>query len=119
MKFKIKSFTKFTGKHLCQSLFVNKNEASGLRPATFLKKRPWHRCIPVNFVKFLRTPFLQNISGRHASRLSEAVISFPYYVLLLTCIYTGKMKSSSRINSPNFLTKSPNYCMPVFIQQGS
>ena len=32
--------------------------ASGLRPATLLKKRLWHRCFPVNFVKFLRTPFL-------------------------------------------------------------
>ena len=24
----------------------------------------WHRCLLVNFVKFLRTPFLQNTSGR-------------------------------------------------------
>ena len=34
------------------------------RPATLLKRRLWHRCFPVNFVKFLRTPFLQNTSGR-------------------------------------------------------
>ena len=34
------------------------------RPATLLKKRLWHRCFPVNFVKFLRTPFLQNTTGR-------------------------------------------------------
>ena len=34
------------------------------RPATLLKKRLWRRCFPVNFVKFLRTPFLQNTSGR-------------------------------------------------------
>ena len=27
-------------------------------PATFLKKRLWHRCFSVNFVKFRRTPFL-------------------------------------------------------------
>ena len=27
-------------------------------PATLLQKRPWHWCFPVNFVKFLRTPFL-------------------------------------------------------------
>ena len=33
----LRNFTKFTGKHLCQR---------------------WHRCFPVNFVKFLRTPFL-------------------------------------------------------------
>ena len=28
----------------------------GLTPATLLKKRLWHRCFPVNFAKFLRTP---------------------------------------------------------------
>ena len=39
----------FTGKHLCQSLFFNK--VAGLR------LRLWHRCFPVNFAKFLRTPF--------------------------------------------------------------
>ena len=33
------------------------------RPATLLKKRLWHRHFPVNFAKFLRTPFLQNTSG--------------------------------------------------------
>ena len=31
---------------------------------TLLKKRLWQRCFPVNFVKFLRTLFLQNTSGR-------------------------------------------------------
>ena len=34
------------------------------QPATLLKKRLWHRCFPVNFAKFLRTPFLQNNFGR-------------------------------------------------------
>ena len=51
------NFTKFTRKHLYQSLFFNK--VAGLR----LDKRLWHRCFPVNFVKFLRTPFLTKISG--------------------------------------------------------
>ena len=51
----LRNLTKFTGKHLCQSLFFNK--VAGLRPATLLKKRLWHKCFPVNFVKFLRTPF--------------------------------------------------------------
>ena len=45
----LRNFTKFTGKHLCQILFFNK--------VVF-------RCFRVNFVKFLRTPFLQNTSGR-------------------------------------------------------
>ena len=54
----LRNFAKFTGKDLCQSFFFNK--VAGLRPATLLKKRPWHRCFPVNFAKFLRSPFLQN-----------------------------------------------------------
>ena len=58
----LRNFAKFTGKHLCQSLFFNK--VADLRSATLLKKRLWHRCFPVNFAKFLKTPFLQNTSGR-------------------------------------------------------
>ena len=51
----LRNFVKFTVKHLCQSPFSNK--VAGLSRATLLKKRPWRRCFPVNFVKFLRTPF--------------------------------------------------------------
>ena len=39
----VKKFAKFIG-----------NQAL---PATLLQKRLWHRCFPVNFAKFLRTPF--------------------------------------------------------------
>ena len=38
-------------------------EGLQFRPATLSKKRLWHRCFPVNFAKFLRTSFSQNISG--------------------------------------------------------
>ena len=48
-----------------------------LRPATLLKKRLRHRSFPVNFAKFLRTPFLQNTSGQlllyHRPTLFEQV----------------------------------------------
>ena len=77
----LRNLAKFTGKHLCQSLFFNKvsglkvwnmfkvnnkdtmfllltlNIFHTLRPATLWKKRLWHRCFPVNFAKYLRTPF--------------------------------------------------------------
>ena len=36
----LRNFAKVTGKHMCQSL--------------------WHWCFPMDFAKFLRTPFLQN-----------------------------------------------------------
>ena len=61
-KVALKNFANFTGKHLCQSLFLNK--VADLRPATLLKKRLWLRCFRVNFAKFLRTPLLKNTSGR-------------------------------------------------------
>ena len=53
----LKNFTKFIGKRLCQSLFFNK--VAGLRPANLLKKRLRHKCFSVNFVKLLKTDFLQ------------------------------------------------------------
>ena len=75
-----RNFTKFTGKHLCQRLFLIKlqarpakvfleisqiTEAVALRPVLqLLKMSLWNRCFPVNFAKFLRTPFLQITSGR-------------------------------------------------------
>ena len=44
----LRNFAIFTGKQACN----------------FIKKETRHRCFPVNFTKFLRTPFLQNTSGR-------------------------------------------------------
>ena len=52
----LRNFAKFKGKHPCQRLFFNK--VAGFRPATLLKKSLWHGCFPLNFAKFLRTPFV-------------------------------------------------------------
>ena len=60
-KYVFRNFAKFTGKHQCQSLYFDK--VAGMRTATLLKERLWHRCFPVNFAKFLRAPFLQKTSG--------------------------------------------------------
>ena len=43
--------------------FPRWNACLGLGPATLLKKRLCRRCFLVNFVKFLRTPFLYNTSS--------------------------------------------------------
>ena len=53
----LKIFAIFTGKQLCQSLFVS---------YSFIKKekkRLWQRGFPVNFARFLRTPFFTEHSG--------------------------------------------------------
>ena len=55
----LKNFAKFTGKHLCQSLFFNK--VAGLRLAILLKKRLWHRCLPLNFCKVSKNTFIEHL----------------------------------------------------------
>ena len=77
----LKNFTKFTGKHQCQSLFFNK--VACLRPVTVLKKRLWHRCFPVNFAKVLRTSFLQNTSGRLLLIILSTLHSYMHCIVVL------------------------------------
>ena len=59
--------------------FLFFNKVAGLRDKTLLKKRLWHRCFPVNFAKFLRTPFLQNTSRRLFLDLVKYISSNPIY----------------------------------------
>ena len=47
----LKTFTKFTGKHLENTQVWN-----------FIKKRLQHKCFPINIAEFLRAPILKNIS---------------------------------------------------------
>ena len=46
------------------------SQDAGLRAATLLKERPWHRCFPVDFAKFLRTPFFTEHLWKTASGVS-------------------------------------------------
>ena len=99
----LRNFTKFTGKHLCQSFFFNK--VAGLRPATLLKKRLWHRCFPVNFVKFLRTPFLQNTSGRlllNSDKFGYSFIKNEITFMYILCIYKKNILILFKIDTLNF-----------------
>ena len=54
-----KNFTKFIRKNTCARVFFNK-----VAGATSLKNRLWPRCFPLNFEKFLKTPFLQSTPER-------------------------------------------------------
>ena len=70
----LKNFTKFTGKHLRQSLFKNVCvRIRGLqcveRDATFLKKRLCYRWFPVNFANFFKNIFFTEYIRATASAL--------------------------------------------------
>ena len=82
----LKNFAKFTGKHLCKSLFLIKLPAA---PATLFKKRLWHRYFPVNFAKFLRTPFLQKNSWATASEERSFFKWAPNKSVKTACVCTA------------------------------
>ena len=82
----LRNFAKFTGKHLCQSLFFNK--VAGPRPAALLKKRLWHSCFPLNFVKFLRTPFLTKHFWWLLLQCFFKVPNMVVFSILYPCYYT-------------------------------
>ena len=61
----------------------------------FIKKRLCYRCFPVNFTKFLRTPFLQSSSGRLLlnlplflkQSLNNSILSVPIPNCSITYLY--------------------------------
>ena len=76
---------KFTRKDLCQGLFFNKK--TGLQLGTFIKKRLWHRCFPMNATKFLKAAFLQNTFRQPlliflTQQLSLPLISILHYTFI-------------------------------------
>ena len=48
----LKSFEKRTGKHMCQSFFLDK--VAHHQACNFIKSRFWRRCFTVNFAKLLK-----------------------------------------------------------------
>ena len=87
----LKDFAKFTGKHLCRSLFLNK--VVGFRSAILLKKRFRNKCFPVSFVKLNNTTKWQllNTQNFQISYFAEFrwlfldmfyVFVFPFYLIV-------------------------------------
>ena len=77
----LKNFVKLTGKHLCWSIFFNKN--TGLQACNFIQKRLKQGCFPDNIAKLLRITILKNVCERLLLRV------FPF-MLVLTFSYMKK-----------------------------
>ena len=74
-----RNFTKFTGKHLCQSLFFNK--VAGLR----------NRCFPVNFVRSPTISFYSTllddyfyVNIRQIQNISKLVSAILYQIFIFS-----------------------------------
>ena len=89
----LRNFTKWKGKHVCQSLFFNK--VAGLRPANLLKKRLWHRCFPVKFCEIFKNTFFYRTALVAASENSNLCVfstdftsfSVSFFLSLLITIF--------------------------------
>ena len=66
----LKNFTKFTGKHLCQSLLFNK--IAGLRPTTLLKKETLGQVFSSEFCEISKNTFFHRTPLVAASDMSLA-----------------------------------------------
>ena len=68
-----------------------------LKPATLIKKRLCHRYFPVNFAKFLKTPFLPDTSWRLLLWIASAGVIYHgkcnYYVLINCARHSVRRKS--------------------------
>ena len=115
----LKNFVNLTGKNLCRSLF---SYAGLSRSATLLKKRLRHRCFPVNFVKFIKTPFYWRppvavSSNFKATGFTEAVMQMNFkishdllHLNILSstwhfCVYFRECKLSFYISTALWLRK--------------
>ena len=80
-----------------------------LMPATLLKKRLWHRCFPVNFAKFLRTPFLQKTFGGwfwwYELTLAVIYMYIYIYIYIYKCThYRGRSRAAATSKMEYFVT---------------
>ena len=95
---------------MCQSLFFNR--VVGLRSATLLKKKLWHRCFPVNFAKFLRTPFVHKTSGQLLIWTTASETSNTKYLELIkrrSKVQEKNMSCKCALNFDQWKTFSENY----------
>ena len=96
----LKNFTKFKGKHLCWSLFFNKDP--GLRPATLLRKRLQQR-FSCEFCEVFKNTFLQNTSRRLLLFLIYLTVPFCKEVLYICSNLLLLEKSTKTHNFGIFL----------------
>ena len=84
-------------------------------PATLFKKRLWHRCFPVNFAKFLRTPFLtehlQWLLLSNAQPINQSVMWAHVFMLLISAAWlTNHLTVLACQQSSNLNSRCIIYC---------
>ena len=97
----LRNLAKFTGKHLCRNLFLNKVEDLGL--ATLLKKRLRHRCFPVDSANWRDHLEISESTSwqRHWHRHRHSIYEYLFFAkhklleIKVTSIYLFSMHSTA------------------------
>ena len=89
-----------------KSLF---NKVPGLRPATLLKRRLWHKCFLVNFVKSLRTLFYTEHLRWLFLRICEIYLNWnislkTQHVSLVQCFAPHFVKAQQNLYTTGVIT---------------
>ena len=85
-----------------------------LTPATLLKKRFRHRCFPVNFAKFLRTPFF-----REHFQVVAPGVSFQCGFIMAWPMFWSGIKIFNCYNKNHFLFNNKFYKQIDSVDMGS
>ena len=87
-------------------------KAANLTLTTLLKKRLWHRCFPVKFVKFSRIYFLLNASGGcfwnylFSTFFSFEILKSHSYLLKMFFVYFNESLLKLMRNAFYFISKT-------------
>ena len=73
------------------------SKRKGLWPVTFLKKRLWHRCFPVNYAKFIKRVFYRTRLGTASVQLNFLSNIFQSLRNLSSCFQTCLFISKSKV----------------------
>ena len=89
-------------------------KAAGLKACDFIKKR--HRCFPVKFTKFLRTPILKNICGRlllKQGHRNSAYEIFRYHFYFILTFQSSSQNQAITVFYHCFFYSSSILCCPI------
>ena len=105
----IRNFAKFTGKHLCQSLFLNK--VPGLRPSAynFNKKETLAQAFSCEFCEISKNTFCYRaalVATSGSSRSSEQFVNFVFCEFAWIILYTYYSKTSLTVFFAKILLRS-------------
>ena len=82
----LKNFAKFTGKHLCQSLFFIK--VAGMKPATLFKKETLAQVFSCEFCEIFKNKIFKN------NCFCNSCIMFEIWVCIMKIWYQNKSKKA-------------------------